>query len=187
MAFSGQEIREQEESIDREEQESRLKQMRQLEKLIEQYNKEGIKDEVDQAIEETKEEVNYEGQSKRRLIEEVLALVQKMQQQHTDSLEMPCSEVIEACFEAYGLHLEDLEKRDIHSLKRRIGELKGMQSNMARDLREADAIKTSLLQDREQDLIANNHNYQNNAGPRGAGGIRHRVEHSKNLLQSHKE
>ena len=35
--------------------------MRQLEKLIEQYNKEGIKDEVDQAIEETKEEVNYEG------------------------------------------------------------------------------------------------------------------------------
>ena len=78
MAFSGQEIRDQEESIDRKEQESRSRQMRQLEKLIEQYNMENFEDEVRQVIEETKEEAEYEGQSKRRQIEEVLALVMKM-------------------------------------------------------------------------------------------------------------
>ena len=52
--------------------------MRQLEKLIEQYNMENFEDEVRQVIEETKEEAEYEGQSKRRQIEEVLALVMKM-------------------------------------------------------------------------------------------------------------
>lgn len=79
---------------------------------------------------------------------------------------MPSDEVIGACFKAYGVHLEDLEKRDIQSLKKRIGELKGMQNSLARDLREADAIKTSKLQEREQDLVANNHN----PGERRGGG-----------------
>lgn len=75
MAFSSQEIRDQEESIDRKEQENRLKQMRQLEKLIESYSIENFKDEVQEVIEETKEEAEYESQSKRRQIEEVLALL----------------------------------------------------------------------------------------------------------------
>ena len=52
--------------------------MRQLDKLIETYNMENFKDEVALEIEETKEEAEYESQSKRRIIEEVLALVMKM-------------------------------------------------------------------------------------------------------------
>lgn len=91
-------------------------------------------------------------------------------------MEQPSDEVIGACFKAYGLHLEDLEKRDLQALKKRIGELKGMQNNLARDLRDADAHRTNLLQDREQDLIANN-----NPGERRGGG-RLRTEHMKRDL-----
>ena len=119
--------------------------MRQLNKLLETYNMENFQDEVRANIEETKEEATYEGQNKLRIIDEVLSLVAKMQQQHTDSLEMPSDEVISACFKAYGVHLEDLEKRDIQSLKKRIGELKSMQRNLTSDLKEADHLKTSLL------------------------------------------
>ena len=53
--------------------------MRQLDKLIETYNMENFKDDVLAEIEETKEEAEYESQPKRRIIEEVLALVLKMQ------------------------------------------------------------------------------------------------------------
>ena len=56
-----------------------MKQMRQLDKLIETYNMENFKDDVLAEIEETKEEAEYESQPKRRIIEEVLALVLKMQ------------------------------------------------------------------------------------------------------------
>lgn len=64
-------------------------------------------------MEETKDEADYESQSKKRQIEEVLSLLAKMQAQHNDSMEQPVDEVIGACFKAYGVHLEDLEKRDI--------------------------------------------------------------------------
>lgn len=137
---------------------------------------ETFQDDIRQSMDETREEAEYESQSKKRQIEEVLALVAKMHEQHSDSMEQPADEVIGACFKAYGLHLEDLEKRDIQALKKRIGDLKGMQNNLARDLREADAAKTSLLHDREQDLVANN-----NPGERRGGG-RARAEHMKNLL-----
>ena len=54
------------------------------------------------------------------------------------------------------MHLEDLEKKDIASLKKRIGELKGMGNNLAKDLSETDRTKKTLLHEREQDLIPNN-------------------------------
>ena len=63
------------------------------------------------------------------------------------------------------------------ALKQRIGNLKGMQNNLLRDLRDTDAHKANLLQDREQDLIANN-----NPGERCGGG-RMRIEHMKRDLQ----
>ena len=54
--------------------------MRQLNKLIETYNMDNFQDDVRENIEETKEEANYEGQNKLRIIDEVLVLVNKMQQ-----------------------------------------------------------------------------------------------------------
>lgn len=80
IQYSGQEMREQEDSIDRQEQENRHKHMRQLNKLIETYNMDNFQDDVRENIEETKEEANYEGQNKLRIIDEVLILVNKMQQ-----------------------------------------------------------------------------------------------------------
>ena len=62
------------------------------------------------------------------------------------------------------------------ALKQRIGNLKGVQNNLLRDLRDTDAHKANLLQDREQDLIANN-----NPGERRGGG-RMRIEHMKRDL-----
>jgi chemotaxis regulatin CheY-phosphate phosphatase CheZ len=112
--------------------------VRQLDKLIQNYNIDNFRDEIIEEIDETKDEAEYENQSKKRMIEEVLALVAKMQEHHQDSMEKPVDEVIAACFKAYGFHLEDLEKKDIAALKKRIGDLNGMKNNLVRDLREAD-------------------------------------------------
>lgn len=112
--------------------------MRQLDKLIQDYNVDNFRDEIIEDIDETKDEAEYQNQSKKRLIEEVLALVAKMQEHHQVSMEKPVDEVIAACFKSYGVHLEDLEKKDIAALKKRIGDLNGMKNNLARDLREAD-------------------------------------------------
>ena len=54
--------------------------------------------------------------------------------QHSDSLAQEVGHVIDGCFKEYGHHLEGLEKKDLDALKRRIGELKGMQKNIAMDL-----------------------------------------------------
>ena len=54
--------------------------------------------------------------------------------QHGDSLAQEVGHVIDGCFKEYGDHLEGLEKKDLDALKRRIGELKGMQKNIAMDL-----------------------------------------------------
>ena len=50
----------------------------------------------------------------------------------------------------------ELEKKDIRGLKRRLGELRGMQKNLTRDLQEQDREKISLLREREQILVSNN-------------------------------
>lgn len=185
LKFSGQEMREQEESVDRQEQETRQKQMHQLNKLLEMYSMENFHDDVRENIEETKASANYEGQNKRRIIDEVIALVHQMQQQHSDSLEMPCDEVIGACFKAYGAHLGDLEARDIKSLRKRIGELKSMQRNLGDDLKAADQLRTSLLQERDQELIPNNYSTMERRG--GIGGLQGKINSKRNDIEGFKE
>lgn len=41
-------------------------------------------------------------------------------------------------------------------MKKRLGELKGMQKNLTRDLQDSDREKLNLLREREQLLVANN-------------------------------
>jgi len=72
-----------------------------------------------------------------------------MDAHHESSMEQPVDEIINACFKAYGEKLEAMEKKDIAELKKRIGALKGMQSNLTRDLQDADRSKNSLLRERE--------------------------------------
>ena len=98
---------------------------------------------------------------------------------------MPSDEVISACFKAYGVHLEDLEKRDLQSLKKRINELKSMQRNLQNDLQEADHLKTSLLQEREQDLIPNNYNTGERRG--GVSGLQGQINSRKDKIAYAKE
>jgi len=62
----------------------------------------------------------------------------------------PVSEIIEGCFREYGLHLDGLERKDFSALKKRVGELRGMSKNLARDLEGADNSKAALLREREQ-------------------------------------
>ena len=61
--------------------------MIQLQKLIEAYSVDNFRNEVQDDIEETKDEAQYLQQSKNRQIEEVLDLVQRMTGHHADSLE----------------------------------------------------------------------------------------------------
>ena len=63
--------------------------MIQLQKLIEAYSVDNFRNEVQDDIEETKDEAQYLQQSKNRQIEEVLDLMQRMTGHHTDSLEQP--------------------------------------------------------------------------------------------------
>jgi len=53
---------------------------------------------------------------------------------HKASLDQPIEEIIEGCFKHYADHLDGLEKTDVVALKRRVGELKGMQNGLAKDL-----------------------------------------------------
>ena len=93
------------------------------------------------------------GQSNYRQLGEVIDLVEQMLNQHGDSLAQPVAEIIEGCFREYGLHLDGLESKDIAALKKRIGDLRGMQRNLARDLEGTDSTKAALLRDREQKLL----------------------------------
>ena len=58
--------------------------------------------------------------------------------QHKESLEKPAGEMITNCFEEYGHTIDRMEQKDIKALKMRVGELKGMQKNLARDLEGSD-------------------------------------------------
>ena len=80
-------------------------------------------------------------------------------------------EIIAACFTTYGEHLDTLERKDIAALKKRIGELRGMQNNLAKDLQESDRQKAALLREREQLLFTTNNPNQR----RGEDRLRLRV------------
>ena len=56
----------------------------------------------------------------------------------------------------YSVKLEELESKDIMSLKKRIGELKGMEKGLKRDLQEADLTRTAIIRGRENVIVANN-------------------------------
>lgn len=127
-------IRDQEEDVDRQEQEQRQRQMQQLNKTQEQYSVDNFRNELADDIEETKEEVRYTGQSQRKEIQEILDLMEQMRAHHENSLHQVSGDIIEQSFIEYGESLDELELKDINSLKKRVGELKGMQKNLARDL-----------------------------------------------------
>ena len=126
------------EKKDREEQAKRLKQLQALNKMIESYSVDTFRNALMTDVEETKEETVYMGQANYRQLEEVLDLVRQMTNQHSDSLEQPVAEIIEGCFKEYAKHLDDLERTDMQSLKKRLGEMKGMLRNLAKDLEGAD-------------------------------------------------
>ena len=106
--------------------------------MIESYDTDVFRNEILTNIEETKDEANYMGQAGNRQLQEVIDLITQMSNHHSDSMSQPVGEIIEGCFREYGLHLEGLEKKDYAALKKRIGELRGMQKNLARDLETAD-------------------------------------------------
>ena len=130
--------------------------METINKTIEEYSIDNFRNEISGDIEETKEEAQYLGQAHRREIQEILDLVKQMATHHEDSLAQPAGEIIDQCFIEYGEHLEGLEKKDINALRKRVGELKGMQKNLARDLQDADSSKINLLRGRERIVVQNN-------------------------------
>ena len=67
-------------------------------------------------------------------ISDVVALMEEMILHHDDSNNMIPKDIIDACFEYYADYLGELEKKDVRALKHRVGELKGMQKNLTRDL-----------------------------------------------------
>ena len=82
--------------------------------------------------------------------------MEEMTQHHDNANNAMQQDVIDACFEYYGEYLDELEKKDIRQLKKRLGELKGMQKNLTRELQEQDQEKMNLLREREQILLSNN-------------------------------
>ena len=66
----------------------------------------------------------------------MIGLIEEMTQHHDDSNNAVQREIISACFEFYGEYLGELEQKDIRSLKKRVGELRGMTKNLNRDLQE---------------------------------------------------
>ena len=46
-----------------------------------------------------------------------------------------------------------MEMKDIAQLKKRLGELKGMQNNITRDIEECEQSRISLLREREHQLM----------------------------------
>ena len=119
--------------------------------MIESYSVDTFRNELLTDVEETKQETGYLGQANYRQLEEVLELVRQMTNQHSDSLDQPMGEIIEGCFKEYAKHLDDLET-DMAALKKRLGEMKGMQRNLTRDLEEADQKKAVYLREREAAL-----------------------------------
>lgn len=82
--------------------------------------------------------------------------MEEMTVHHDDSNNQLQKDIIDACFEQYSDYLGELEKKDLRALKKRLGELKGMQKNLTRDLQDTDREKMSLLRERETLLVANN-------------------------------
>ena len=50
-----------------------------------------------------------------------------------------------------------MEKKDIAQLKKRLGELKGMQNNISKDLEDCEHSRASLLREREHQLMEMSH------------------------------
>ena len=61
-------------------------------------------------------------------------MVEQMAAHHENSLNQVSGDIIEQSFIEYGESLDELELKDINALKKRVGELKGMQKNLGRDL-----------------------------------------------------
>ena len=157
--------------------------MQQLTKMIESYSVDNFRNMILTDIEETKDEVNYMGQASNRQMGEVIDLIDQMTNHHSDSLAQPIGEIIEGCFREYGLHLEGLEKKDFAALKKRVGELKGMQKNLARDLEGADTGRQMLLREREEALIMRDEAAQN----KGEMRIHQQIRNNQDRLLQHKQ
>ena len=118
------------------EMENRKEALKQLQKHIEQYRINNLRDEIRDDVEETKENTHYMASRNFRQIGDVINLMEEMTLHHDDSNNAMQKNIIDACFEYYGLYLGELEKKDLRALKKRLAELKGMQKNLTRDLKE---------------------------------------------------
>ena len=61
--------------------------MIQMQKMTDRYSVDTFRDKLSSSIEDTALDIRYESQGKRRQIEEVLDLVNKMTEHHQDSLD----------------------------------------------------------------------------------------------------
>lgn len=183
LLYKNQDVKDQEDNKDREEQGNRLKKLQQLNKKIEGYSVDTFRNQLLTDVEETKETTTYMGRANYRQLEEVLDLIRQMTNQHNDSLDQPTAQIIEGCFREYANHLDDLERTDIASLKRRIGEMRGMKKNLANDLEGCDMHKTALLKEREQVLKMQDESQSR----RGDDRIRQMINATSQRLLQHKQ
>ena len=151
--------------------------------MIESYSVDTFRNELLTDVEETKQETGYLGQANYRQLEEVLELARQMTNQHGDSLDQPMGEIIEGCFKEYAKHLDDLEKTDMAALKKRLGEMKGMQRNLTRDLDEADQKKAVYLREREAAL----QHHEDTQARRGEDKIRQQIRVLQERLLHHQQ
>ena len=87
--------------------------MYKVDKMIEQYQVDNFRNELNIQKEDMLDELQYYAQDKNRHIEEVQDLVTKMINQHKESLEKPAGEMITNCFEEYGNTIDQMEQKDI--------------------------------------------------------------------------
>ena len=113
--------------------------------MLLKYSTDKLRAEMVNDVQGAAEEAKHDNQAQSRQVDEVLGLVGEMIQQHSYSLGQTTDDIIEGCFKEYGEHLRTLEVADIDALKKRVGQLKGVQKKMSYDLRESDDTKKMLL------------------------------------------
>ena len=105
--------------------------------------------------------------------------------QHQTSLGQPSDDIIEGCFKEYAEHLRGLEQADINVLKKRIGQLKGMQKSLNYDLRETDENKKLLLRQHE-DIIVKKSDPNALENKRKASKLRTMVMNTQRQIDEHR-
>ena len=104
-----------------------------------------MRDELQDVIEQTKDDTHYIGSKPNKLHADVMSLINRMIEHHRESNAAHKQDVLDQAFEMYAFKLASLEKKDITSLKQKVGDLKGMEKRLRRDLDEAGHIRTAIF------------------------------------------